>query len=528
MSLAHNGTSSDRRATDCLRKTGAPQRAMAQNRAPHLTIVCLASLALGTIGCDAERSSNPLSPQIAGPIAGVTISTPGVIEPPNGLLIASTAQPITLRFANVTSNSVRPFTYEIEVATDPVFAPTLLTVTDVAPGETGTVVVTLTQTLDAEQVYYWRVRAVDGANAGIYSEIASFEVFTAVVIAAPVAGVPSGGQITSSNSPMLLAHHADISGPAEAVMYRFELATEPGFANPTTILTVVPDNGPSTAVSSGGLPYDTTFHWRVRASAQARNGPVLGPWSNTASFRTPPASIIIGTPIPVTPANGQTVASVQPTLTATNGTVTGAAATVVYRFEVDEGTSFGNPAALVEVPRSGGDTTSATVTANLESDREYFWRVHASNGTTTSAWSAPQRFRTPPGGSPPPPPGEQPPLPNEEALIVQLAATNPDALADSCIEEGGSWEFMDLAVTALRAKDTRWGYNCKRGDCSDPSIDVVDYFWGNGEAQGSTNVYLVDIISAVCPGGAQSPAWIDQTQTTLDEGTVGRWIYPRP
>ena len=87
---------------------------------------------------------------------------------------------------------------------------------------------------------------------------------------------------------------------------------------------------------------------------------------------------------------------------------------------------------------------------------------------------------------------------------------------------------MDLAVTALRAKDTRWGYNCKRGDCSDPSIDVVDYFWGNGEAQGSTNVYLVDIISAVCPGGAQSPAWIDQTQTTLDEGTVGRWIYPRP
>jgi hypothetical protein len=38
---------------------------------------------------------------------------------------------------------------------------------------------------------------------------------------------------------------------------------------------------------------------------------------------------------------------------------------------------------------------------------------------------------------------------------------------------------------------------------------------------------LIDIISAVCPGGNQSPAWIDQTQATADEGTVGRWIYPR-
>lgn len=501
---------------------------MGQTRTPHLIIVYLAGLALGSIGCDAERSSNPLSPQIAGPIAGVTISTPGTVEPPNGLLIASTAQPVTLRFANVTSNSVRPFTYEVEVATDPVFAHTLLTITDVTPSETGTVVVTLTQTLDAGQVYYWRVRAVDGANASVYSETASFEVFTAVVIAAPVADVPSGGQTTATNSPMLLAHHADISGPAETIMYRFELAAEPGFSTPTAILTVVPDNGPSTAVSPGGLPYDQTFHWRVRASAQARNGQVLGPWSNTASFRTPPASVIIGTPIPAMPANGETVASVRPTLTATNGAVIGSAAAVVYRFEVDEGTSFGNPAALVEVPRSGGDTTSATVTTNLESDREYFWRVNASNATTASAWSAPQRFRTPPDASPPPPSGAQLPLPNEEALIVQLAATNPGALADSCVEEGGSWEFMDLAVTALRTKDMRWGYNCKRGDCNDPSIDVVDYFWGSGEAQGNTDVYLVDIISAVCPGGEQSPAWIDQTQTTLDEGTVGRWIYPRP
>ena len=119
-------------------------------------------------------------------------------------------------------------------------------------------------------------------------------------------------------------------------------------------------------------------------------------------------------------------------------------------------------------------------------------------------------------------------LPNEEALINSIAAANPGAIANSCIEEGGSWEFMDLAVAALRARDTRWGYNCKRGDCNDPSIDVVDYFWGIGDGQESTDVYLIDIIGAVCPDGDQSPAWIDQTDATHEEGSVGRWIFPRP
>ena len=113
-------------------------------------------------------------------------------------------------------------------------------------------------------------------------------------------------------------------------------------------------------------------------------------------------------------------------------------------------------------------------------------------------------------------------------MIIAVADANPGALLNSCIEEGGSWQFMDLAVAALRATDTRWGYNCKRGDCNDPSVDVVDYFYGIGDGVQSTDVYLIDIISAVCPGGNQSPSWTDQTDATASQGTIGRWIYPRP
>jgi hypothetical protein len=505
-------------------------------------IVSLVSLVVGSVACDAERSSNPLSPQIAGPLAGVTITTPAATGPVNGLLVAATEQPVTLTFAGATSNSVRPFTYEVQVATDPGFTQIVFEASDVEPNEAGQIIIELSQILDAEQVYYWRVRALDGANTGDYSGAASFEIFTEVVIAAPVVTAPNNGQTIAVNAPNLVALHAEITGPAEDISYQFELATEPSFATLAAVLTVaLPGGAASTSVAPGALPYDQTFYWRVRASAQARNGLIVGPWSDTASFKTPPPPVTIDTPTPTAPINGATAVSVLPTLTVTNGNVTGAAGTVIYRFEVDEGTSFGNLAAVVEVTRSGGGSTSATLGTSLEAGREYFWRVRGSNGTIASAWSAPQQFRTPttsgpspsPGPTsgpttPDPPPGGQLPLPNQSALIVALANSNPGALANSCIEEGGSWEFMDLAVAALRATDSRWGYNCKRGNCNDPSVDVVDYFWGIGDGNQSDQVYLIDIIGAVCPGGNQSPSWGDVTQATLDAGTIGRWIYPRP
>ena len=65
--------------------------------------------------------------------------------------------------------------------------------------------------------------------------------------------------------------------------------------------------------------------------AQARNGEITGPWPTTASFSTPQPQVVIGTPTPTSPINNTTTATVRPTLTVTNGTVT-------YRFEVDEGT----------------------------------------------------------------------------------------------------------------------------------------------------------------------------------------------
>ena len=290
--------------------------------------------------------------------------------------------------------------------------------------------------------------------------------------------------------------------------------------------------------SQVGSPDDQLFYWRVRAYALARNGQVIGPW-DTTSFRTPPAPVVIDVPVPVSPIGNVTTATVRPTLTARNG-ISGPAGNVNYRFEVAEDSSFTNPVASIVVPVSGSGTTTATLTGDLQAGRAHFWRVSAANATITTSWSAPQPFRTPSAGGPPPgsplppsgpgggrtpdpPPGGQLPLPDESAVINAVAAANPGALANSCVPEGGSWQFMDLAVAALRARDTRWGYNCKRGDCNDPSVDVVNYFYGSGSGDQSAEVYIIDIIGAVCPSGNQSPSWTNQTGTGL-----GRWIYPRP
>ena len=59
-------------------------------------------------GCEEAKSANPTSPSIAGPIAGVTISAPKLLQPAAGSQLSFEQQPITLVLANSTSTD-EPF-----------------------------------------------------------------------------------------------------------------------------------------------------------------------------------------------------------------------------------------------------------------------------------------------------------------------------------------------------------------------------------------------------------------------------------
>src|SRR5258706_12510556 len=128
-----------------------------------LSLVLTAALVTMT-GCTLAKTENPLSPTIAGPLPGVNITAPNPIQPRDGQRILNDTQPVTLLLDNASSNSVRPFTYLIEVATDAGFATIVFSQNGVAPDPSGRTTFRLPNALPSSKSYWWRATAKDGAN----------------------------------------------------------------------------------------------------------------------------------------------------------------------------------------------------------------------------------------------------------------------------------------------------------------------------------------------------------------------------
>jgi hypothetical protein len=399
----------------------------------------LAALTL-TIACEQAKSANPLSPAVAGPIPGVSISAPKPLEPIAGTQVVNNGTPQTLLIENAGTSGQRELWLQVELAADANFRQVLHQADRVTPGPNGRTSYRIPEPLGAGHTYYWRSRAMDGANTGPYSSTAHFAVVDPVVIEAPLPLEPNGNIPT--NRPEFRARNGRVTGPAGALVYRFEVATAPDPAATVAVVTATPNGNGTTAMSLGDLPWDRTFYWRVSAT----DGSTQSPYSGVMSFKTPSAP---APPPPPVPAPGVP-------------------------------TPAPSPGAPSPLPGGGG------------------------------------------GRTPDPPPGQRLPLPNMLHVVEQVAAARPDLLHNSCQEHGGSWGFMDLLVDTLRTYDTRWGYNWKRGNVGDASLDVIDYHWGAGPSEGSIDVYIVDILGGHC-GSNPSPTWNDVTAVTYNNGGVGRW-----
>ena len=365
-------------------------------RTPKIVIV-LATATL-MVACDAERSSNPLSPNIAGPLAGITISVPTPIQPADGQLIAVGAQPVTLVFRSAVSDSPRPFWHEAQIAEDGDFVSILHTFEEIPSDDGDMVSFELPLTLDPERIYHWRTRAVDGANTGPYSNGASFDIYSPVTIGAPTLDLPPDGATVQIDAPLLSVNNATVDGPASNIIYRFEISSSPSFSSLTAVLSVSPSTGPTTSAQPGGLGFDRTYYWRVHVRATGRTGEVVGPFSTTRSFRTPPPPVVLGIPVPSSPDGTATTPTTRPTYVVNNGTVTGPAGTVTYQVQVATDAGF---VAIVDSPsavRSDASQTSIASQVDLAEDTVHYWRARATNGTLTTSWSPIAVFRTPSSG----------------------------------------------------------------------------------------------------------------------------------
>ncbi|MGE0041209.1 MAG: hypothetical protein AB7H88_01310 [Vicinamibacterales bacterium] len=271
------------------------------HRSTLLTFAAATVMLGSSLACERAKSANPLSPDIAGPIPGVQITAPKPLEPAGGAqLTVQGAAPVTLVLENAGTSGQRPIWQELDLAADPAFQQILHQASRLTPGSDGRTTYRTPDALSPGRTYYWRARAMDGANTGPYSEVAAFTLIEPVVIETPTPVAPSG--TISTNHPEFVATNGRISGPvAGTVVYRFELANQPDPSATIAVVTVTPGSTGTTSMSVGDLPYDTTYYWRVYAT----DGETTSPYSGVMSFRTPPAPTTTA-PTPGAPPPGGT------------------------------------------------------------------------------------------------------------------------------------------------------------------------------------------------------------------------------
>lgn len=249
-------------------------------RVVRAVIVGLAAVVAAA--CQQSKSANPLSPDIAGPIPGVSITATKALEPFAGQTLETTQQPFTFLIENGSSSGVRPLYLQFQLASDAGFQQVVHAADNVTVGSSGRTAYKMTQTLSTPGQYYWRSRAADGANTGPWSSAATFTLAEPIIIEAP-APVSPAGQIDTL-SPVFLVRNGRVSGPAGAVTVQIELALVPDPGAVQAVIYAPLSSGPTTSVPPGGAaPYATTIYWRTYAT----NGTIESPRSEWVAFRTP-------------------------------------------------------------------------------------------------------------------------------------------------------------------------------------------------------------------------------------------------
>lgn len=255
-----------------------------------------AALLLTLAACEVQKSESPLSPSVAGPIAGVEISQPTLLEPGQGFRFKESQQPIRLLIQNATTTGVRPVSYIFEVAIDNEFQTKVFARSGVPPGDDGRTSV-IVDRLEAGRPYYWRARAEDGANTGQFAT-AAFELLPKPRLDAPSPQSPVAGVTVASRTPELRTSNASRNAGVGTPQYEFQVSISQAFTSIAATGRSGEGNGGTTFTVGTELAPATTYYWRVRAT----DGETTSNWSATEAFRTPAGAA--PDPNPPVPAPG--------------------------------------------------------------------------------------------------------------------------------------------------------------------------------------------------------------------------------
>ncbi len=240
------------------------------------------------VACESNKSANPLSPSVAGPIPGVEISAPKPLEPGANWEVSNDKQPLALLIENPGSNGQRPVTLEIEVASDEGFSTKVFTKAGVEPGPNGRTLLQLPSKLTSDRTYFWRAKGGDGANQGPWSPVVRFSIYTPAGLQAPSPRSPVNGETVGDLSPSFRFKNAPRSGRVGNVSYVVDIALNDSFTSDVATWAGGEQggaDGETTVGPASNLPGSATLYYRVRGS----DGAITGPWSSTQFFKTPAA-----------------------------------------------------------------------------------------------------------------------------------------------------------------------------------------------------------------------------------------------
>jgi len=197
----------------------------------------------------------------------------------------------------------------------------------------------------------------------------------------------------------LLIENASSNGP-RPLHYVFEVATDANFTNKVFMRdSVTPGDGGRTSLRlPDPLATGRTYYWRSRAE----DGANTGPYTNSTYFDvfTP---IIIEAPGLIEPAPNSIVSSLQPRLFFAAPSRSGPVGQIVYTIELSLNFEFTNRVGVWQLEERGA-STRFDVPVELKYNTVYYWRVRASDSTTTGPLSNVLAFATIPEPPPPPPP----------------------------------------------------------------------------------------------------------------------------
>ena len=313
-------------------------------------------------------------------------------------------------------------------------------------------------------------------------------------------------------APTLTVTNATASYATHSFSYAFALYKGSGLV---LVETTRQDEGPSGSTSyqvTELLDAETTYSWKARAVLNDGATDTYGPWSTTMTFTTaaapvpPKAVVVIGTPTPTFPINGETITDFTPHMSVTNGTNEGTAAdigTVIYEIQV--ATSPGASTVFITASTQARDGSTrialrpagSVAETELTASTTYYWRARGKNdGAKThflpnntvvvvdpSDWTEWQVFKTADASAT----GANAPYnccppANRLSVVQQIAA-----------EIGYPGSGVDVRTLTqkvaekLYAEDNRWGRRIN--DTGPLGKDTVAYKASDGKP------YSIDIVS---------------------------------